>query len=432
MRRKARKGGGRQIALRIEAIGARGDGYGDLEGKPVFVPLTQAGDSVLARITGETAAGYRGEIIELEQPGPGRQEPPCPHFGPCGGCALQHLDQVSYRAWKDSLLPRALRQRGLEAEEIRPTAWIGPGTRRRVVLTAQGAGQGLRLGFNERYSHKVVDLRHCLLVTPAILEVLPGLRAALAGVPSGKQGLTVTLSETESGLDLLLEGEKPLDLAAREALAALAEAWDLARISWREARGGEGGEPVAQRRAPKLTFGGVAVTPPPGGFLQPSREGEAALRGLLLEGRPKGAARLLDLFSGCGSFSFPLLGEGALKAVDGDAAAIAALANAARLPALQGRVESERRDLFRRPYLPEELNAFDTVVFDPPRAGAQAQAEQLAASRVPVVLAVSCNPATFARDARLLVDGGYRLRWVAPVDQFVWSPHLELVALFAR
>lgn len=430
MRRKARKGGGRQVSLRIEAIGARGDGYGDLEGKPVFVPLTQAGDQVMARITGETAAGFRGEIIELERPGPGRVEPPCPHFGPCGGCALQHLDHDSYRAWKDSLLPRALRQRGLDAEEIRPTTWIGPGTRRRVVLTARGGGQSLRLGFNERYSHKVVDLWHCLIVTPAILEALPPLRVALAAVPSGKQGLTVTLSETESGLDLLLEGEKALDLAAREALAALAEERDLARISWREAKGET--EPLAQRRAPKLTFGGVEVTPPPGGFLQPSREGEAALSDLLRDGRPEGATRLLDLFSGCGSFSFPLLGAGSLKAVDGDAAAIAALANAARLPALQGRLETERRDLFRSPYLTEELDAYDAVVFDPPRAGAQAQAEKLAASRVPVVLAASCNPATFARDARILVDGGYRLRWVAPVDQFVWSPHLELVAQFLR
>lgn len=430
MRRKARKGGGRQVSLRIEALGARGDGYAVFEGKPVFVPLTQTGDAVLARITGETAAGFRGEIIELQEEGPGRIEPPCPHFGPCGGCALQHLDEASYHAWKEQLLPKALAQRGLGEAELRPVTWIAPATRRRVVLAAKGQGRGLNLGFHERYSHKVVDLRQCLIMTPALLALLPALREALRALPSGKQGLTVTLSETESGIDLLLEGEKELDLAAREALAELAEAQDLARISWCEGRGEA--EPLAERRAPRLTFGGVAVTPPPGGFLQPSREGEIALRDLMLEARPAGARRLLDLFSGCGSFSFPLLGEGAVTAVDGDAAAIAALADAARLPALQGRVETERRDLFRQPYLPEELNAFDTVVFDPPRAGAQAQAEHLASSRVPVVLAVSCNPATFARDARILVDGGYRLAWAAPVDQFVWSPHLELVAKFER
>ncbi len=430
MRRKARKGGGRQISLRIEAVGARGDGYAEVDGKPVFVPLTVAGDELRVRITGETAAGFRGEIIELERPGPGRADPPCPHFGPCGGCALQHLDMTSYRAWKDALVPKALSQRGLEAEEIRPTHWIEPGTRRRVVMTALAAGGALKLGFNERYSHKVVDLRHCQIMTPSLFSAVAPLRAALTAVPSGRAGLTVTLSETDSGLDLLLEGEKELNLAAREALAALAEELDLARLSWREAKGEV--EPVAQRRAPKLSFGGVEVTPPPGGFLQPSRAGEAALGGLLLEGRPDGARRLLDLFSGCGSFSFPLLGEGSLRAADGDAAAIAALSNAARLPALQGRVETEQRDLFRRPFMADELVDFDVVVFDPPRAGAQAQAEHLASSRVPVLLAVSCNPSTFARDARVLVDGGYRLRWVAPVDQFVWSPHLELVAKFER
>ena len=430
MRRKARKGGGRQVNLEIEAIGARGDGFAELEGRPVFVPQSAPGDRVRVRIAGENAAGLRGEPLELEVEGPGRQEPPCPHFGPCGGCALQHIEESSYRDWKAQLLPKALGQRGLEGVELRPVTWIAPATRRRVVLAAKGQGRGLRLGFHERYSHNVVDLRQCLIMTPALFAAVAPLREALRSVPSGKRGLTVTLTETESGLDLLLEGEEPLDLAARESLAAFAEAQDLGRISWRQ--GGDFVEPLAERRAPKLTFGGIEVTPSPGGFLQPSVEGEAALRDLVLEALPEDAGRVLELFSGIGSFTFPLAQRAAVRAVEGDEGAVAALEAAARLPHLQGRLESEQRDLFRRPYGADELEGFDAVVFDPPRAGAQAQAERLAGSSVKTVIAVSCNPATFARDARILVDGGYRLAWAAPVDQFVWSPHLELVAKFER
>ena len=429
MRRKARKGGGRQVSLVIEAIGARGDGFAELEGKPVFLPLTLPGDEVVARITGETGAGLRGESVELSTPGPGRREPPCPHFGPCGGCALQHLEEEAYRAWKAQLLPKALAQRGLETE-LRPVTWIDPASRRRAVLAAKGQGRGLRLGFNQRFSHEVVGLQACLILTPALFAALAPLREALRSVPSGKRGLIVTLTETESGLDLLLDGETPLDLAARESLAAYAGERDLARISWRES-GGEV-EPLAERRPPKLTFGGVEVVPPPGGFLQPSAAGEAALRDLILAALPEDPGRILELFSGCGSFTFPLLRRGAVAAADGDAAALGALEAAARLPELQGRLKAEQRDLFRRPYGADELKSFDTVVLDPPRAGAQAQAERLAESPVKTVVAVSCNPATFARDARILVDGGYRLLWAAPVDQFVWSPHLELVAKFER
>lgn len=430
MRRKARKGGGRQVNLEIAAIGARGDGFAELEGRPVFVPQTVPGDRLRVRVTGETSAGFRGEPMELIAEGPGRQEPPCPHFGPCGGCALQHLDVASYRTWKEQLLPKALAQRGLEEMELRPVTWIAPATRRRVVMAAKGQGRGLRLGFHERYSHNVVDLGQCLIMTPALFDAVAPLREALMAVPSGKRGLTVTLTETESGLDLLLEGEGRLDLAARESLAAFAEAQDLARLSWRES--GEMVEPLAERRAPKLIFGGIEVTPPPGGFLQPSREGEVALRDLVLEALPEGAERVLELFSGSGSFTFPLTGRAAVRAVEGDEGAVGALDAAARLPHLQGRLETEQRDLYRRPYGADELEGFDSVVLDPPRSGAQGQAERLAASSVKSVLAVSCNPATFARDARTLVDGGFRLAWAAPVDQFVWSPHLELVAKFER
>jgi 23S rRNA (uracil1939-C5)-methyltransferase len=238
------------------------------------------------------------------------------------------------------------------------------------------------------------------------------------------------VSETETGVDLCIQTRRAPELGDREALAALAEASDLARISWQDGEGEP--EPVIVRRAPVVTFGEVAVTPSPGGFLQPSREGEKVLSELVLRHVPENASRVADLYCGCGTFAFRLAGRAPVSAVEGDTAALEALQAAARAAGLTDRVSAEHRDLARRPLIAEELESFDCVVFDPPRAGAKAQAELLARSRVPRIIAVSCNPATFARDARILADGGYRLTSVVPVDQFPWSAHVELAACLER
>jgi 23S rRNA (uracil1939-C5)-methyltransferase len=439
MRRKSRPGGGRQVEataeVTVEGLGSRGDGTAELEGRLLFVALTLPGDRARVKVTGEQAGALRGELLELIEAGPDRCAAPCPHFGPCGGCGLQHLEDRAYAAWKRGQALRALERRGLDASIVGEMVRIAPGTRRRAVLSAQRGGtspegQGLSLGFYGRDSHRVEDLRSCLILTPGLLALIPALRAALEPLVGDDERWGLVVSETETGVDLCLQTRRAPELRDREALADLAETSDLARVSWQDGAGEP--EPIVVRRAPVVTFGEVAVTPPPGGFLQPSRAGEEALSGLVLSHVPGGAARIADLYCGCGTFTFRLSGQAAVSAVEGDGLALEALQAAARRAGLADRVSAEQRDLARRPLAVDELDPFDCVVFDPPRAGAKAQAEKLAQSRVPRVIAVSCNPATFARDARILVDGGYRLTALVPVDQFPWSGHLELVACLER
>ncbi|MGF1611246.1 MAG: class I SAM-dependent RNA methyltransferase [Kiloniellales bacterium] len=446
MRRKARPGGGRQVEVVIEAIGGRGDGVArldpgfgpDLEQRPVFVPMTVPGDRVLLRLVGERAGGYRGEIVELLDPGPGRVEPPCPHYGPCGGCTLQHWQDERYAAWKGELLRQALARQGLGEAAIRPLLRVPPGGRRRASLAAEAdAGGRLRLGFHGRASHQLVDIESCLLLTPGLVALLAPLRAALGALLGPRGRAQAVLTESEGGIDLLIAGIGAPELAAREALAAFAAEADLARLSW-SALGVEP-EPIVQRRTPVLHFGGVPVVPPPGGFIQPTAAGEAALvaavLGYLGDGLGTGrGGTVADLYAGCGTFSFPLIAAGAARvhAVEGEGAALSALDAAARRAGLAGRLSAEQRDLERRPLRAAELARFDAVVFAPPRAGAKAQAAELAAASVGRVVAVSCNPNSFARDARTLVDGGFTLVEATPLDQFPWSGHLELVALFRR
>ncbi len=435
MRRRARKGGGRQIELAIEAIGARGDGYGTVDGKPVFVPFTVPGDRVLARITGEHTGGVHAEAVELIAEGPGRAPPPCPHFGLCGGCSLQHLDEAGYLEWKQALVGRALAQRGIVDAPVAPLQPVGQQTRRRMVLAGAKKGGRLRLGLHERASHTVVDLETCLLVTPGLLALLPPLRRALNVLLADGETADVTASETDNGLDVLILSPTTPTLAAREALADLAQTADLAQLSWGPApRPGETvePEPVAIRRPPTLRFGDVTVEPPPGGFLQPTAVGEKLLVEAVLAAVPVDARRVADLYAGCGTFTFPLAKKFRVHAVEGESAALAALWTAARRADLAGRVSIEERDLARDPLIMVELDEFDAVVFDPPRIGAREQVAMLAAATVSTVVAVSCNPATFARDARTLIDGGYTLVEVVPVDQFPWSGHLELVGRFRR
>jgi len=435
MRRKPRPGGGRQAEVTIEKVGGRGDGVAGLDGRPLFVARTLEGDRVLVKVTGDHAGGLRGDVLELIEAGPCRREAPCPHFGPCGGCSLQHMEDSAYAAWKRDQVLQALARRNLDPAVVTDMVRVPPGTRRRAVLRAQRGngsrqGEGVRLGFYGRESHRIEDLGSCLILTPGLLALIPPLRAALEPLLGTGERWDLVVCETETGIDLCLRTRRDPELCDRQALAALAEANDLARVSWQ--RGDSEPEPIILRRAPVVTFGAVMVTPPPGGFLQPSREGEQLLSDLVLRHLPVEAARAADLYSGCGTFAFRLIAQARVSAIEGDGAALEALQAAARQAGLADRLSAEQRDLARRPLTADELNPFDYLVFDPPRAGAKPQAEQLALARVPRVIAVSCNPATFARDARILVDGGYRLTSVTPVDQFPWSAHVELVACLER
>ncbi len=416
--------------LTIESIGARGDGLASGAGGPVYVPYTVPGDRVRVRLGAKRGEGRSADLLEVLSPGPNRIAPVCRHFGTCGGCALQHLAEEPYQDWNREQVTTALGRRGFSDVEVRPVVPTPPGSRRRadLALLLRRDGRAV-VGYHERASHHIVDIAECPVLDPALVAILAPLRALSVKVLKPGKRASAIATVTDAGVDLLLDLGRNLDLAAREALADFAETTDLARLSVRDSDAGFI-DPVARRRPATHRFAGVAVEPPPGGFLQASPAAEAALSAVATEATA-GAARILDLFSGCGTFTFPLADKAAVHAVDGDKDLIAALQSAAD-KAMRNTVTTEVRDLFRRPYLAEELNRFDAVLFDPPRAGAKAQAVQLAASAVPVVVGVSCNPATFARDARMLADGGYRLTDVTPIDQFLWSPHVELVGVFRR
>lgn len=430
MRRRARRGGGRQIELTVEALGAKGDGIATVDGRPLFLAQTLPGDRVLARVTGERGGGFKGEVIELLAPGPNHVEPPCPFFGPCGGCALQHMEDGAYTAWKAEQLTIALARKGLEPETLHPMKRVPPGRRRRITWSALRTAEKLLLGYYERESHQLADIDSCLLVVPELQALIAPLHAALQPVLEIREQARVTATLCETGIDVLIDSRQPLRLIDRETLAAFAEASDLARLSWTD--GQDEPTPLAFRRDPLLSFGGVPVLLPPGGFVQPTAEGEAALVELVMAAVPDGAETAADLFAGCGTFTFPLAERLQVYAAEGAEDSLMALEAAARRSDRAGRVQAEPRDLARFPVLADELSGGDVVVFDPPRNGAREQVAEIAASDVPTVIAVSCNPTTFARDARILVDGGYRLKEATPIDQFPWSGHLELVAVFER
>ncbi len=416
----------RTVDLDILAIGARGDGLAKFDGEQVFVPLTAPGDRIVARLEGRRADGFTASMAELVTPGPTRRDAPCPLFGQCGGCNLQHITDEALTDWKRERLVTALTRVEFDSRLIAPLVSIAPGTRRRAAFAFTRLAKGVVIGFNERASRHIVEVDPCLLLAPALLALLAPLRTLLTEIlPTGTTGDALT-TLTDSGIDLVIQTEHELDLFAREKLASFAEAQDLARLSWQK---GDLAEPVAHRRPAQVTMGEVSVDIPPGGFLQPSREGEAALVALVKEYLPAQGA-ILDLYAGSGSFTFPLAKGRAVTAVEGDAAAIGALGAAARRVGLA--ITAVHRDLARQPLLAHELKPFAAVIFDPPRAGAAAQAEQIAKGGPATVVAVSCNPATLARDAATLADAGYKLIKATPVDQFPWSAHLEAVAVFQR
>jgi 23S rRNA (uracil1939-C5)-methyltransferase len=417
----------RTVELMIDTVGARGDGVARLDGEAVFVPFTVAGDRVLARIEGKRGDGLTAALIEVLEPGPGRATPICGHYGRCGGCSAQHLDDSLYAEWKRDLLLTQLARQGLSEVPVEPLVRVPPASRRRADFTFTRAKGRVLLGFNGRATHTVIDIERCPLLDPMLGDALPGLRRMLDGIAvEGGGQMIVTL--TEGGLDVLVEAPARLDLFERETLAAAAETQDLARLHWR--RPGDGFiEPIARRRPALVRFGGVAVEPAPGAFLQPTRGGELAITNLILSAIPPNVP-VADLYAGCGSFSLPLALRGPVRAVEGEQGPVVALETAARAVGLP--LTAEVRDLARRPLAAHELKSYPAAVLDPPRAGAANQVAELAkriAGGPTTIAMVSCNPATLARDLRTLCDGGWRIERIAPIDQFPWSAHLEAVAI---
>ena len=408
--------------LSIDHVGHRGDGVSFTSAEALYVPYTLSGETV------ETAAvaGHpdRRKLLAIDTPSPERIAPFCPHFGICGGCAIQHWEQDAYRAWKRNIVMETLRAAKIDCEVAPLIDAHGRGRRRATFHARMGTREILKVGFSAAGSHDIIPIDRCPILDPGLkgaLEAAWALAEALK--PTGKP-LDIQATATNNGLDIDIRGSGPLPPPRVAALSKLAEQHRLARLT-------RHGELVLMRNAPDLNIGAARVALPPGSFLQATVAGEETLARLVSERLIK-AKHVADLFCGVGPFALRLASRARITALDSDAGAVAALQKAvATTPGLKP-VKAETRDLFRRPLMPQEMRDFDAVVFDPPRQGAETQVKQLAASKVPVVIAVSCNVTTFARDIRMLIDGGYKLDTVVPVDQFKHTPHVELVAKLAR
>jgi 23S rRNA (uracil1939-C5)-methyltransferase len=409
--------------LLIDHVGHRGDGVAFVGGEAVYVPYTLGGETVeVASVPGHHPD--RRRLLAVETASAERIAPFCPHFGVCGGCAIQHWEMDRYRAWKRNLVVETLNQAKLDCEVAPLIDAHGLGRRRITLHARMGMHEVLKVGFTAASSHDIVPVDRCPILDPALdraLDVAWALAEPLSG--NGKP-LDIQLTATRGGLDIDVRGSGPLKPDMIATASRIAEQHRLARLT-------RHGELVVQRSPPAIGIGTAEVILPPGSFLQATVAGEETLAALVTERCGK-AKHIADLFCGVGPFALRLASKARVTAFDSDAGAVAALQKAATSTSGLKPVKAEARDLFRRPLVPQELREVDAVVFDPPRQGAQAQSLQLAASKVGVVIAVSCNAATFARDARILIDGGYRIEGVTPVDQFCYTPHVELVARFSR
>lgn len=419
----------KEATLTIDYIGRRGDGVGHLDGQPVFVPRALPGETVCVRLLAARDKGIAARLLSIEKSAPERIDPPCPYYEDCGGCALQHWDESAYRNWKFSRV-----RDQLSRAELSVGAWLDPvfiphTTRRRTTLAALVQNKKLRLGYHRARSHDIIDIPDCIALSPRLDTLRSALRPHLKSLLSAEKAAAIFLQDTGLAVDMMITGavgpRKTPEMAEREIMARMAQECNIARLSWR-LRDKDEAEIIVQPAPVLKQSGSLRVELPPGAFLQPSAEGEKALiDSVRAPIKSAGARRVADLFAGCGTFSGPLRDDGvSVLAVEVDPAAIAAVKKTG--------LEARQRNLFSAPLIPKELNEFDAVIIDPPRMGAKEQALALASSSVPLVVSVSCNPGTFARDAALLCAGGYQLESVQVIDQFIWSAHIECVGAFRR
>jgi 23S rRNA (uracil1939-C5)-methyltransferase len=404
--------------LKIIEMGSKGEGTAHSEQGLIHVPFALPGETINAAVNGS-----RGTVMAVIEPSPDRVDPSCIHFESCGGCALQHWDLAAQLAWKRQLVIDALQHRGIDIEVGKITA-AQPGERRRAVFSVRDEKGRKVVGFNAAQSHTIIPIEQCAVVAPQIVAALPIVRALANLMPIKKVGGHIAVTLTTSGLDVSMTGLEKVSTDLRSQMSSFAVSRDLARLSIAE-------DVIVENRRPIIHFGQVAVSPPPGGFLQACASVESAMAAQVTAHLAK-CKSVVDLFSGSGAFAFQIAKAAPVHAIEGDAAAVASIDRGRR--GLQGfkAITVEQRDLFRRPLILNDLKAYDAVIFDPPRAGAEDQSKMLAKSKVKKIAAVSCNPATLARDLRILMDGGYALKSVTPYDQFLWSPHVEAVALLER
>ncbi len=399
----------------IERLGHQGDG---IASGPLFAPRTLPGEIVTGVVQGQSLTDIR-----IEQPSEHRVQAPCRHYKSCGGCQLQHVSDDFVAQWKTDIVRNALLSRGLETE-FKPILTSPAHSRRRATIAVKRTKKGAMAGFHGRASDVITEIPDCHLLAPDLMAALPMAEDLAIIGASRKAPLSVTITTSEVGLDVLVRNGKPLDGPLRIQLAQAVERHKLARLTWDD-------EPLGMEQPPTQKFGVARVCPPAGAFLQATPEGEAALVSAVRDA-VGGARRIVDLFAGAGTFSLPLATGAEVHAVEGEREMMQALEQGWRKAQGLKKVTTETRDLFRNPLLVEDLRKFgqvyDAVVIDPPRAGAEAQVQELAKAKLPTISYVSCNPITFARDAEVLVSAGYRLNWVQVVDQFRWSSHTELAA----
>jgi 23S rRNA (uracil1939-C5)-methyltransferase len=408
--------------LTIDHLGHHGDGVALAGAQAIYVPYALPGETVeVAPVPGHPD---RRRLLQVDTASPQRIAPFCQHFGICGGCAIQHWEPDHYRGWKRDMVVETLARARIDTEVGALIDAHGLGRRRITLHARMGTHEVLKVGFTAAGSHDIIPVDRCPILDPGLDGALDAAWALAEALIATGKPLDIQLTATDVGLDVDVRGSGPLPSALIATLSRLAEQHRLARLT-------RHGELVLMRTPPTIMMGTAQVTLPPGSFLQATVAGEETLAALVSE-HCKRSKHIADLFCGVGPFALRLAAKSRVSAFDSDAGAVAALSKAATSTSGLKPVKAEARDLFRRPLVVQELRDYDTIVFDPPRQGAEAQAKQLAASRIPVVVAVSCNVATFARDARILIDGGYRIDGVTPVDQFRHTPHVELVARFRR
>lgn len=406
------------MEISILRLSFQGDGIATGPDGPLYVPYTLPGETIVGDVVGN-----RIEKPRIVTPSDNRVRPPCPHFKTCGGCAMQHASDRFMANWKREVVETALTAQGLQAD-IRPTITTPERSRRRATFAGRKTKKGVMVGFHGKASDTIIAIPSCTLLHPGIITAIPAMEALCKIGAARKGSISITITQTANGPDIGVSDAKDVDAETLSELGQLAESFGLSRLSWN-------GEVVALRAPPTQNFNDIPVIPPPAAFLQATEFGQNALTKAVIEAVGP-AKHIVDLFAGCGTFSLPLAKQAQILAVEGEAALLSALDTGWRGADGLKTVQTEKRDLFRNPMLPEDLTKFDAVVIDPPRAGAKAQCEALANSAPPRIAFVSCNPVTFARDAKILCDAGFAIDWIQVVDQFRWSPHVELVAQFTK
>jgi 23S rRNA (uracil1939-C5)-methyltransferase len=428
-----------ELVVEVETLGPRGDGIaknpGGREQGRLYIAGALPGEQVRVRPGNKRGDIVEAKLLEIVTPSNDRAEPPCRHFTACGGCSVQHMSLDAYHAWKRELVTTAIQRVGFDPDIVEPLVATAAGGRRRATFAAfrpRAKDSKTFFGFHTRASRHVVELEECLILHPELMALVPKLRKVLADIVPPGARWDVSVTRVDNGFDVLIVAVHEPGPDASMALAGFADEQEIARVAWQlEGSSQDEIEPVALHRMPVLELSGIPVEVPPGVFLQASAEAERVLADLVVAASE--GSRVADLYCGLGTFALPMAAAGAkVMAVDGDGLAIGALARAAGIAGFGGQVTAVERDLVRRPMAAADFKRIETIVFDPPRAGASAQAEEIVQTRASRVVAVSCNPTTFARDAHILTEGGYTLERITPVDQFVWSGHVELVAVFSR